>query len=256
MFREVTPGPKQWGTPCNPTKGFDQNDDCDVAQGFFCYGTSPADGGAYCTRYDCHANRECAGGFTCATINVGANVTTSKRTFHETTTACLRRDYCAPCHADVDCPPLAGRPQHCVPDDLNVGFCAPECTDRANCNYDAKCVDGGIGIKTCYPRAGTCVGKGTFCSPCRSDADCGSDGLCVKGAYTPERFCAKKSSAPCTDTSNACPAPAKAGVHVECKVKDPKKPSPIDDFCLGTYNFGDATPEGQPMDLGCYTPAR
>jgi hypothetical protein len=44
ITREFTAGPKQWGAPCNPTGGLDKNPDCDTAQGFFCYGTSPADG--------------------------------------------------------------------------------------------------------------------------------------------------------------------------------------------------------------------
>ena len=193
ITREIKAGPKQWGAGCNATAGLENNVDCDSAQGFFCYGTSPADGAAYCTRYDCHADSECAASFYCATINVAPNVTTTKPTIHKTTTVCLRRDYCAPCTADLDCPPLNGRTQHCVPDDNSVGFCAPECSTSQNCPHDAKCVDGGIGIKTCYPRAGTCVGDGSLCSPCRNDADCGDDGACVKGQYTTERSCAKKS---------------------------------------------------------------
>lgn len=250
QFREVKAGPKQWGAACNPTKGLDNNEDCDTAQGFFCYGNSPADAGAYCTRYNCTADRECTGGFSCATINVGPNVTTGKRTFHETTTACLRRDYGAPCKADLDCPPLVGRPQHCVQDDNFVGFCTPECTDAKNCNFEAKCIDGGAGVKTCYPRAGTSVGDGSLCSPCRSDANCGDDGACVKGEYSTERFCAKKSAGRCTASTNQCPPSSKAGAKLGCAVPESGSPSPLDNYCYGLYVFGEGN------DLGCYTPAR
>ena len=249
-LREVKPGPKQWGAACNPTKGLDNNDDCDTAQGFFCHGTSPADAAAYCTRYNCSADRECTGGFSCATINVGPNVTTGKRTYHETTTACLRRDYCAPCKADLDCPPLTGRPQHCVQDANGAGFCSPECAGPTNCNLEAKCVDPGTGVKTCYPRAGTCVGDATLCSPCRSDADCGDDGACVKGEYTTERFCAKKGTGTCRASAPKCTPSSKPGAKLSCAVADAASPSPLDNYCYGLYAFSTGD------DLGCWTPDR
>jgi hypothetical protein len=249
QFAEVKPGPKQWGAPCSAIKGLDNNDDCDVAQGFFCYGDSPADARAYCTRYSCQGDRDCGGGFTCATINVAPNVTTGKRTHHETTTACLRRDYGAACKADLDCPPLLGRPQHCVPDDNYVGFCSPECTTNDNCNLEAKCIDVGIGPKTCYPRAGVVVGDGSLCSPCRHDATCGDDGVCVKGEFTTERFCAKKSAATCTATSNKCPPPMKPKTPLGCAIKDGPA-TPLDNYCYGLYEIGES------RDLGCYTPNR
>jgi hypothetical protein len=249
----ITAGPKQWGNACNATGGLDNNPDCDSAQGFFCYGTSPADGASYCTRYDCHADRECAPGFYCGTINVGPNVTTPKATVHETTTACLRREYCAPCSADFDCPMLNNLPQHCVPDDNSVGFCAPECTATDNCPKDAKCIDGGIGIKTCYPRAGKCVGDGTLCSPCRNDADCGDDGACVRGQYTTERSCAKKSAITCKTgavegTDFKCPASANPKATIRCR-GDVFEQVPKD-YCHGLYPFVDSA------DVGCWTPAK
>lgn len=257
ITREIKAGPKQWGAGCNATAGLENNVDCDSAQGFFCYGTSPADGASYCTRYDCHADSECAPNFYCGTINVAPNVTTTKPTIHQTTTVCLRRDYCAPCTADLDCPTLNGLTQHCVPDDNSVGFCAPECATSANCPKDAKCVDGGIGTKTCYPRAGKCVGDASLCSPCRNDADCGDDGACVRGQYTTELSCAKKSAIPCTTGANAgstqgkdftCPAPANPKAKVACR-GDVFEQVPKD-FCHGIYPFGESA------DVGCWTPAK
>jgi hypothetical protein len=248
ITREVKAGPKQWGAGCNATAGLENNVDCDSAQGFFCYGQSPADGASYCTRYDCHADSECAPNFYCGTINVAPNVTTAKPTRHQTTTVCLRRDYCAPCSADLDCPTLNGLTQHCVPDDNGVGFCGPECQTSQNCNFEAKCIDGGIGIKTCYPRAGSCIGDGSLCSPCRNDADCGDDGLCVKGQYTTEHACAKKSAITCTTSAKQCPPSSAPKAKIGCETADAAE-APAN-YCVGLYSFGDNA------DIGCWTPAR
>ena len=253
IAREIKAGPKQWGAGCNATAGLEDNVDCDSAQGFFCFGTSPADGASYCTRYDCHADSECAPNFYCAVINVAPNVTTTKPTIQKTTTVCLRRDYCAPCTADLDCPTLNGLTQHCVLDDNSAGFCTPECTTSQNCPKDAKCIDGGIGIKTCYPRAGTCVGDGSLCSPCRNDADCGDDGACVRGQYTTELSCAKKSEIPCKTGSTAgtdfkCPTSANPKATIRCR-GDAFEQVPKD-FCHGLYPFGESA------DVGCWTPAK
>ncbi len=244
--------PKLFGGPCNGSKGL-ENPDCDGSKGAFCYGVGPGDGAAYCTRYDCHTDRECAPQFYCATINVAPNVTTAQPTFRKTTTACLRRDYCAPCKKDFDCPLLNNLPQHCVPDDNNVGFCAPECTTSENCKTlgASKCVDGGIGIKTCYPRAGSCVGDGSLCSPCRNDAECGEDGVCVQGQYSTERSCAKKSAIPCKTGSVAgtdfkCPTSANPKATVRCRGDVFEQVPP--NYCHGLYPFGESA------DVGCWTP--
>jgi hypothetical protein len=253
QFGAVPPAAKQWGTLCNAANGLDNNPDCDSSNGFSCYGTGPADGAAYCTRYSCNVDRECAPGYYCGAINVAPNVLTAKPTIHQTTTACIRRDYCAPCKADLDCPSLNGIAQHCVPDDNYVGFCSPECVDNKNCNFEARCVDGGIGIKTCYPRAGTCVGDGSLCSPCRSDIDCGDDGVCVRGQYTTERACAKKSGIVCgkgqvQGTDFQCPSASSPKTTVACR-GDAFEQVPLN-YCHGLYKFGDGA------DVGCWTPAR
>jgi hypothetical protein len=245
----VKAGPKQWGAGCNPTGGLEANPDCDTAQGFYCYGSSPADGAAYCTRYGCTSDRECAPNFYCGTINVAPNVTTAKPTRHQTTKLCLRRDYCAPCAADLDCPTLNGLTQHCVPDSVTGdGLCAPECKSSANCNFEARCVDVGTGVKTCYPRAGACKGDGSLCSPCSNDGDCGDDGLCVKGQYTTEHSCAKKSAVTCSATAKQCPPSSAAKAKIGCSTQDSEE-APAN-YCLGLWAFGDGA------DIGCWTPAR
>ena len=248
VTREYTAGPKQWGTPCNATLGLANNPECDIAQGFACYGQAPADGSSYCTRYDCHADSECAAGFYCGTINVAPNVTTAKATQHETTNVCLRRDYCAPCVADFDCPSVNGSPQHCVSDQKGAGICAVECKTNSNCAFEARCIDAGVGALVCYPRAGVCVGDQSLCSPCRNDADCGDDGLCVKGQYTTEHACAKKSGVTCTDTAKMCPKSSAPKARVGCTTMDgPDLPA---NYCVGLYPFS------MDSDLGCFTPAR
>lgn len=240
----------QWGFACNPTDGL-ENPACDGAQEFYCYGESPTDGNSYCTRFSCETDRDCAAGYWCATVNVGPNVATTKRTTHDTQTVCLKRTYCATCKVDLDCPPLDGRPQHCAPDQLGGSFCTPECKTSTNCNFEAKCVDVGVGAKVCYPRAGACTGDGSLCAPCRSDADCGDDGICVKGAYTTERSCAKKAPGDCQsgEAQGGCAQSLETPkVAVRCLggIFDevPKN------YCHGIY------PLGESGDIGCWTPKR
>jgi hypothetical protein len=246
----LTKSPKgQWGAPCKPEGGLDQNPDCDSAQNFYCYGTSPTDAAAYCTQYACTTDQDCAATFYCATINAFPDVRSKSRKIGVTTTACLKRTYCAPCTADFDCPSVDNRPQHCVGDAQGGSFCAPECDASDNCNNEARCLDFGD-YKACYPRAGACVGDGSLCSPCRSDADCGEDGACLKGQYTTEYACAKKPAGGCTDASQ-CPGPGfGAKAPIGC-AKEATSEVPAG-FCVGIYEFG---PSGA-SDVGCFTPKR
>src|SRR5579859_2416756 len=46
---QLTPGPGQWGAPCDPTKGEFGNTDCDTADNFACFGRDPTDAQAFCT---------------------------------------------------------------------------------------------------------------------------------------------------------------------------------------------------------------
>jgi len=244
----VEPGPKQFGAPCNASGGRENNPDCDTSQGFACFGTQPGDGGAYCTRYGCHSDRECSAEMYCATINEAPNAVTAARSFRSSVTVCLKRDYCAPCSADRDCPSLAGVTQYCVSDQKGALFCAPECSETSNCNNEAVCVDSGFGPRVCYPRAGVCVGDGTLCSPCRADADCGADGVCVKGTYSSERACAKPSPGPCSaSNAGACATPVASGAKVICTQGSSEVPA---QYCAGVYRLGAG------FDLGCFTPPR
>ncbi len=252
----TTPRKGQFGAPCNPTGGIDNNPDCDITNFFWCFAKSPTDGSAYCTRYDCTTDRDCAAGFYCDQANVGPSATTTNRHVGQTRAVCQKRAYCAPCVADLDCPPDKGRPQHCVPTaDGSASFCSPECTSNSTCNNEAACSPLGSDptIKTCYPRAGTCKGDGSYCSPCRSDADCGQDGACVKGQYTTEHFCAKKAGSPCQAGAKPnCPAipmgvPAK---HSVCSTDDSAE-SPPRDYCSGIYLFVDTAAGPCTKDTDC-----
>lgn len=242
----------QWGAPCNPT-GKIENPDCDTAQGFFCYGTSPSDGASYCTRYSCETDRNCGAGFWCATVNTRPNVQVKSRgTIGEVQKVCLKREFCATCKVDLDCPPREGIAQHCIPDAQGTNFCTIECGSSNNCPYEAVCTTAGA-FKACVPRAGSCVGDGSLCSPCRSDADCGEDGACVKGEYTTERFCAKKSTSPCTDTSGgSCPKTLPLANEKTAQIGCSRQASENlpEQYCVGLWSFGEVS------DLGCYTPAR
>ncbi len=258
----------QFGSSCNPTGGI-TNPDCDQAQGFYCFGESPTDASAYCTRMGdtaCDTDRDCAATYYCGKINVAPNVQTTKRTIGQTTKACIKRTYCTPCTADLDCPTLEGHAQRCVPDSTgNNSFCSPECATNDNCNGEAKCVGfpkpDGTPDRVCFPRAGVCVGDGTVCAPCRSDDDClqpgenPGDGICVHGQYyATEKFCAKKSKTPCaTDGSGAtCPKEfAAAKVKMYCLGGNSGfAPLVPPNYCHGLESFGSSD------DLGCFTPPR
>lgn len=248
----------QWNYKCQANLGL-TNPACDTAQGFYCYGISPSDGEAYCTRYGCEADTDCAAGFWCATVNVAPNVANAKRSpIGSVQTVCLQRTYCSPCKVDLDCQPIGGKAQHCVADTGGTTYCAPECDSDQSCHNEAKCVDpGGLGTKVCFPRAGVCVGDGQLCSPCRNDKDCGDDGVCVKGQYTTEHTCAKKSATSCGTKDNitkgSCPATAtESGAKVGCYGQIFSEVPP--DYCHGIYSLGSG--QEQAPDIGCYTPPR
>lgn len=243
-----------WGTPCQPNLG-SENPACDKSQGFYCFGKSPTDAYAYCTRYDCLADIECGAGFACQDVNTTPNAGTAKhKTGNATQKICVRRTYCSPCAADVDCTTVdPGHPQHCIVDTAGRGFCTPECDANSNCSLEAKCVtaqlETGDAKKVCYPRSGACIGDGTLCSSCLTDTDCGDDGYCTHGNYTAERFCIKK--APGGDCKQ-CPksitstTPAR---KVGCADK-------ADDLYPAGYCFGVTMLNGQAADIGCWTPDR
>lgn len=252
----------QWGAACNPTNGSD-NPDCDREQEFYCFAESPTDGKAYCTRYGCESDRDCGAKFWCAKANVGPSADSTKRTIGDVQNVCLRREYCASCTSNIDCPPLDGRPQFCVPDDAGRNFCAPQCETNATCaEYGAsRCVDAGAtdsegqAHKTCYQRSGVCIGDGALCSSCLSDADCGEpgEGACVHGQYSREKSCAKKAPGDCksgesSDNGGCEKQLTTPKVAVRCLGglldEAPKN------YCHGLYALGESG------DVGCWTPAR
>jgi hypothetical protein len=268
----LTKGDKQWGASCSPTGGIDNNPDCDTAQGFFCYGTSPTDASAYCTRYTCTTDRDCAATYYCGSANVSPNVKTTKRSLGDTQKVCLKRTYCTPCTADLDCPNSPeGKPQHCVADHSTPAktYCTPECGTNDNCNEEAKCVGyttaSGQATKVCVPRAGVCVGDGSVCAPCLSDDDCLKDGeakgtgLCIHGQYySTERSCAKKANNPCaadgSTPSTDCPAEF-AGTQTQMRCLggiDSFTPYVPPNYCHGLVKFG----ASGGADIACFTPAR
>ena len=254
----TTTNAKQWGVGCVPTGGIYGNPACDVDQGFYCFAPGgPADGAAYCTRYNCTSDRECAADYTCQRTNIypdayhAALAPESKAGFNKTQTVCVKRDYGALCRADVDCPTIDNQPSHCIQDSKGRGFCTPECSDSANCHHDARCLDPGGGTKVCYPIAQAIVGDAELCSPCISDADCGDDGICLQGDYTQEHFCAKHSATPCGMSNNTCPPPAKGGVSTTCLYfRSDYDPGDLVDYCVGYYSFS-ATDV-----FGCYSASR
>ncbi len=228
----------QWGAHCNSSGGLDSNPDCASDQNFWCYGQTPTDAAAYCTQYQCATDKDCAGGFWCATINDAPDVRNSARTFgaDKVTTVCKKREYCATCVADVDCPSVAGVKSHCVASTGDgVSLCTTECANDGNCNPDATCTDG-AGTTVCMPRAGTCKGDGTLCAPCRSDVDC-PKGYCIYDAYSHERYCSVASKTPCSVSSSMkliadCPSLPPNGPGISCETLTNNESIPKDQ-CIG-----------------------
>ncbi len=248
-------GSGQWGASCQANLGV-ENPQCDTEQEFYCYGVSPTDGNAYCTRYECETDRDCGAGFWCGEVNQTPNVLTAKRTtFGAVQKVCLRRDYCSTCTVDLDCPPMGGKNQHCIEDASGARVCTPECDGNQSCPTEASCVDVGVGAKVCYPRATVCVGDGALCSPCRSDADCGEDGICVKGQYTTEKTCAKKAKGSCgtgfDPKAGSCPSSVQAGPNTEVRCLGFAFKEVPENYCHGYYPF-----KKSGGDVGCWSPTR
>jgi hypothetical protein len=153
----------------------------------------------------------------------------------------------AACKSDDDCAAVSGVLQHC-----NAGRCAAECAADSDC----AAVDGGGAAtcqwaRVCTPRAGVCLGDGSFCSPCRSDADC-KDGDCISALpYSTERFCSVKStSVPC-DTTTANPTGCPTHQTSDNWRFDACATSPVDQ-CEGFVVLGTST--GSVTELpGCWT---
>ncbi len=241
----------QWGTHCLAPDGEAGNKACDGSASFSCFGAGTTDATAYCTRFDCKTDLECAGGYYCGTANTAPNVTTDKRSFGTTRTVCLKRAYCSPCHADLDCPVIDGTPSRCADDDLGTGkYCTTPCKTSSNCRLDAACTLVAYdGTRLCRPRAGVCKGDGSLCSPCHADSDC-PKGFCLGGAYSPETFCSIKATASCeanVNNTGKCPTfTGYAGTQIGCQSTN-DNPSIPQDQCLGVVNFGTSG------DIACYT---
>ena len=245
----------QFGAPCSPTGGFQNNPACDSTDGFWCNASSPLDANAFCTYFGCKADTDCGGGFYCGKVNEYPNASTAQLQNGETLAACLPRGYCAPCSSDIDCAPADAAPQHCIAGTDGATFCAHECSQDSECDLDAKCAPQ-ENYSACTPRAGVCKGDGSLCSPCRSDADC-TNGFCVPAYNSPERFCSSKSGVTCSYTSSLaivdqCPTTTTATSNISCSVPSVEPNMPANQ-CIGQVQEG-LDDSGQPSFVpGCWS---
>ena len=247
--------PGQFGAPCLPTNGFQNNPACDTADGFWCNAKSPLDGAAYCTFFGCALDTDCGAGFYCGKENKYPNAASAQIQDGTTVSVCLPRQYCSPCATDVDCAPANGAPQHCVAGTDTATFCVPECHTDAECPLDATCASR-ENFGACTPRAGVCKGDGALCSPCRSDADC-TGGYCVPAYNSTEHFCTMKSGVTCSYASSGqiidqCPSSTRATPNVGCSTTGVQANMPPDQ-CLGEVQQG-LDDSGNPAYVeGCWT---
>jgi hypothetical protein len=245
-------GKGQFGSACNATlKLIENHPDC--AAGFQCFGTSPTDADAYCSRYGCGSDSECPGGFYCATVNAAPNLGTYQRSWRgktdgALTTVCKKRStFCSPCASDADCAArgYVGPALHCVADDKGQKYCTNECANDAACDRDSACRDAN-GLKVCAPNVGACKGDGALCSRCASDADCKEGGFCLEQEYTKERFCTSTPNGGSCGASTCGTAPAGVPWEIGC-VRTTSGFTPTDQ-CVGIRPFDD---EGN-VNLGCW----
>lgn len=246
----------QFGAPCNPSDGFQNNPACDTTDGFWCNATSPLDGNAFCTYFGCKVDTDCGGGFYCGAVNQYPNAVSSQLQNGQTLAACLPRDYCAPCSSDIDCAPANGAPQHCIAGTDQVTFCVPECHSASECTLDATCTTY-ENYDACTPRAGVCKGDGSLCSPCRSDADC-TAGYCVVAYELTEHFCTSNSGVTCSYTTGTnpqlvdqCPSLTTATPVISCSTSGIEAAMPPNQ-CIGEVEEG--LYNGEPSyEPGCWT---
>lgn len=254
-----TPAAGQFGARCDVKLGL-VNPGCDSAQGFYCKGDSVNDPTAYCTLFDCTSDDQCAGGYYCGSVNKGPNADTKQVLPgpENSERACLPRDYCAPCSADVDCGPgVGGAKQYCIADADGRGFCTSACTRDTNCNDEARCAPIDDALSVCYPIADRCVGDGALCSPCLSNADCTAGGQCIRGLYTSERTCSQPSPSNCGERDcNAPPENMSECGFVGCSSREGDNyPA---GHCLGLVplNTNRCNTEEHYFEIGCYARSR
>jgi hypothetical protein len=151
------------------------------------------------------------------------------------------------CSNDDDCPLAGGRYQHC-----DSGHCTSECGSDAECAAGQTCQL----VRTCMPRAGACVGDGSFCSPCRSDADCGA-GYCIDASpYSTERFCTTQSTALACDPQlvnpPGCPRPSRGVNWKSTRCFESRRPPNAEFQCYGVVTLGVVGGMAQEVP-GCWT---
>jgi hypothetical protein len=241
----------EFGTACRAAlKIVKGHPDC--AANFDCYGQSPGDAEAYCTKYNCTADAQCPGGFYCATVNEAPNAATFQRSWGPTAKVCAKRStYCSPCASDVDCTTrgYSGAALRCVADASGAKFCSTACETDANCNRDSACKESG-GVKSCQPIAGSCKGDGKLCGRCSSDAQCDTGAYCYEQEYTKERFCTAVPTGGVCGTGACGTVPAGAPYEIGCARKS-NGLTPTDQ-CVGLRDFGTDN-NGDPVPyLGCW----
>jgi hypothetical protein len=233
-----------------------------------CITTGEGDTNAYCTLQDCTTDANCARGFQCAITHDPreiCNTTKGNNNFCGTTgdpcvdpadfasnggtfqegsvcllrNTCTPRKQCDPCADDIDCSYLEqGKCTQVGPDKRCTKACGTDkdCTPGYACDPTEK---------QCIPRAGSCVGDGSFCQPCTNDTDCG-DGSGTDGAWacveesTGERGCFDLSFPDACTTDNDCPV-GPSGKHGHCFGTNPNDNSSPGDgvyhTCYLTWNF-------------------
>lgn len=229
-----------------------KGDECKQDPSWMCNGLV-GDPDAYCTKFDCATDADCAGGMWCGIMrdfhtvcgqeatypSIGdpdpgacidpADFTKDGKTYRLgpatlIRNVCLKRGYCAECESDLDCSLTPGN--LCVKTAANSkGYCSKGCApDKGGCPWEgaSTCAEA-VPSKgaTCNPTYGACVGNKDVCTPCRNDMDCwdpSSPGrkMCLRAMNSLEPYCVDLDTACASDTD--CPVVQPGNVRMKCIV--------------------------------------
>ena len=176
---------------CVPTGGELNNPDCDGADGFACYGTSPTDASAFCTVFGCTVGHRLRRRLVVRDGQPGAQRPDEQPFVRAHASRVPPAHVLLPVQAGPRLSRRAGRDAAGTarPTPQGNGYCSTECATDANCALDATCKNW---QSLCTPAQGAAcqndedcplqAGVVQHCDGARCTPECGADSDCVGAA--------------------------------------------------------------------------